>query len=46
MTASVIVAAIFMAVVIYWFIRSQREQAHHLDNLHITPQEPGQRKRD
>ena len=41
MTVPLIVAAIFIAVIIYGMIRSRRKQAHHLDGLHITPQEPG-----
>jgi len=33
---SVIVAAVISAAVFYWFIRSSRKQAHHLDDLHIV----------
>ena len=45
-TVPFIIAAIFMAVVIYWLIRSQQKAAHQLDGLHITPEEPGERKKD
>ncbi len=38
MTLSVIVAVVIVAAGLYWLIRSSRKEAHHLDDLHITPE--------
>ena len=38
MTLSVIVAVVIAAASFYWLIRSRRKEAHHLDDLHISPQ--------
>ena len=38
MTLSVIVAVVISAAIFYWLIRSRRKEAHHLDDLHITPE--------
>jgi len=38
MTLSVIVAVVIVAAGLYWLIRSRRKEAHHLDDLHITPE--------
>ncbi len=43
MTLSFIVAVVIAAAVFYWLIRSRRKEAHHLDDLHITP-EAGEKK--
>ncbi len=36
MTLSFIVAVVIGAAVLYWLIRCRRDEAHHLDDLHIT----------
>ncbi len=46
MTVPLTIAIIFMAIVIYWLIRSRRKEAHHLDGLHLTPGEPAGPKND
>ena len=43
MTVSVIVAVVIATATFYWVIRSRRKEAHHLDDLHITP-ETGEKK--
>ncbi len=43
MTLSVIVTVVIVAAGLYWLIRSRRKEAHHLDDLHITP-EAGEKK--
>ena len=37
MTVSIIVAIVIVFAVFYWLIRSRQKEAHHLDDLHITP---------
>ncbi|MGH9341878.1 MAG: hypothetical protein ACRD1R_20400 [Acidobacteriota bacterium] len=36
---SVAIAILIIAAAIVWLIKSGREQAHHLDRLHINPEE-------
>jgi len=36
MTASIIIAVVAIAIVIFWTIRSRKTESHHLDNLHIN----------
>ncbi len=43
MTLSVIVAVVIAVAIFYRLIRSRRKEAHHLDDLHITP-ETGEKK--
>jgi hypothetical protein len=35
---SVILAIVIVAAGLYWLIRSRTKEAHHLDDLHITPE--------
>jgi hypothetical protein len=41
--ASIVVAAIVVAGVLYWLIRSGREEARRLDGLHISPGDKDER---
>lgn len=34
--ASIIGAVIIVGAVLYWLIRSEKKEAHHLDGLHIS----------
>lgn len=36
MTASIIIAVVAIAIVLFWTIRSRRAESHHLDKLHIN----------
>ena len=36
MTWSLIIAILIVAAVIYFYLRSRRQDAHHLDDIHIT----------
>ena len=36
MTASIIIAVVAIAIVIFWTVRSRRAESHHLDDLHIN----------
>lgn len=35
--ATIIGAVILVALVLYWLVRAEKREAHHLDNLHISP---------
>ncbi len=37
--ATIIGAVILVAAVLYWLVRAEKEEAHHLDKLHISPTE-------
>ena len=34
--ASIIGAVIIVAAVLYWLLRAEKSEAHHLDSLHIV----------
>ncbi len=34
--ASIIGAVIIVAAVVYWLLRAEKSEAHHLDSLHIN----------
>ena len=34
----ILAAIVIIPAVLYWGYRSEHEEAHHLDRLHITPQ--------
>ena len=36
MTWSLVLAIVVVAGVIYFYLRSRRQEAHHLDDIHIT----------
>ena len=36
MTWSLVVAIVVVVGVIYWYLRSRRQESHHLDDSHIT----------
>jgi len=35
--ATIIGAVILVGAVLYWLVRAEKKEAHHLDNLHIAP---------
>jgi hypothetical protein len=35
--ATIIGAVILVSAVLYWLIRAEKKEAHHLDKLHISP---------
>jgi len=35
--ATIIGAVILVAAVLYWLVRAEKKEAHHLDKLHISP---------
>jgi len=37
--ASIIGAVILVSAILYWLIRAEKKEAHHLDRLHIAPTE-------
>lgn len=37
--ATIIGAVILIGVVLYWLVRAEKKEAHHLDKLHISPSE-------
>jgi hypothetical protein len=34
----IVIGVIVLGAFLYWGFKSEREEAHHLDSLHITPQ--------
>ena len=36
MTWSLVIAIVVVAAVLYLYLRSRRQSAHHLDDIHIT----------
>ena len=40
--ATIIGAVILVAAVLYWLVRAEKKEAHHMDNLHISPPDQGQ----
>jgi len=36
MALSLVLAVAFLAVALFWIIRSRRKEARHLDEIHIT----------
>ncbi len=35
--ATIIGAVILVGAVLYWLVRAEKREAHHLDKLHISP---------
>lgn len=38
-TISIVIALIVLGIGIFWFVRAQKRESHHLDDLHIAPTE-------
>ncbi|MBI4456316.1 MAG: hypothetical protein HY644_10500 [Acidobacteria bacterium] len=40
----IVVGIIIVVAVLYWGFKSEHEEAHHLDKLHITPRAGEEKK--